>query len=159
MIQHNQKGIVMRRYSQVQHVKNQGFSLIELMIVVAIIGIIAGIALPGYADYVRRGKATEATSTLGDLKIKMEQYFQDNRTYENAGGLVAPCAPPVGAVKFFAFACTAQTATTFTLEATPLSNADMTGFKYTINESGAKTSTYSGSALRNCWVNSKTGTC
>lgn len=149
----------MRSYSQLQYKKYQGFSLIELMVVVAIIGIIGAIALPGYTEYVRRGKVTEATSTLGDLKIRMEQYYQDNRTYVNTGGLTAPCAPPAGSVKFFAFSCSAQSATAFTIEANPVSTTDMPGFKFTINESGAKTSTYNGSAEKNCWLTSKEGTC
>ena len=56
----------------------KGFTLIELMIVVAIIGILASIAIPQYSDYVKRGKAAEATSNLATLRIKMEQCFQDN---------------------------------------------------------------------------------
>lgn len=136
-----------------------GFSLIELMVVVAIIGILAAIAIPGYADYVRRGKATEATSTLAQQKIRMEQYFQDNRTYLNTGGLIAPCAPPAGSTKFFTISCTARAANTFTLTATPNAGADMTGFQFTINESGLKTSQFQGVSGANCWLTSKSGSC
>ena len=159
MIQHNQKGMAMRSYSQLQYKKYQGFSLIELMVVVAIIGIIAAIALPGYTDYIRRGKVAEATSTLADYKIRMEQYYQDNRTYENVGTLIAPCAPPVGTTKYFTIACTVQTANTFTLTATPNSNADLSGFLFTINESNVKTSTYKGVTGATCWLNSASGSC
>lgn len=139
--------------------KSAGFSLMELMIVVAIIGIIAAIALPGYADYVRRGKATEATSALAEQKIRMERYFQDNRTYLDTGGLVAPCSPPAGSMKFFTVTCTLQTATAFTLTATPNANVDMDGFEFTINESGMKTSKFQGNTGANCWLTSKSGTC
>src|SRR5476649_1652588 len=59
----------------------KGFTLIELMITVAVIGILLKIALPAYTDYVKRGKLVEGTSTLSDGRVKMEQYFQDNRTY------------------------------------------------------------------------------
>jgi len=156
----------MRSYSQFNHhtfmshkvTKNQGFTLIEIMIVVAIIGIIAAIALPGYTNYVRRAKAAEATSTLADLKIKMEQYFQDNRTYVNTGGLTAPCAPPAGTVKFFAYTCSAQSATAFTLVADPLAT-DMAGFQFTINQAGLKTSKFGGTTGSTCWLTSKGGTC
>ena len=139
--------------------KNSGFSLIEIMVVVAIIGILAAIAMPRYADYVRRGKAAEATAELGDLKIRMEQYYQDNRTYLDAGGLTAPCSPPAGKIKFFTIACSARTANTFTLTATPVSNADMAGFEFTINETGAKTSKFKGTTGGTCWLTSDTGTC
>ena len=144
----------------INNFKNSGgFSLIELMIVVAIIGILAAIAMPRYADYVRRGKAAEATSALANLKIRMEQYFQDNRTYLDVGGLTAPCSPPAGTVKFFTIACSARTADTFTLTATPTSNADLTGFEFTISESGAKTSKFKGTIGATCWLNSSTGSC
>lgn len=139
--------------------KSNGFSLIELMVVVAIIGIIAAIAVPGYASYVRRGKAAEATSTLADLKIKMEQYYQDNKTYEDVGGLAAPCAPPAGSAKFFTFACSARDADTFTLTATPIAGADMDNFAFSINESNLKTSTFDGTVCATQWLTSKTGTC
>lgn len=161
MIQHNQKGIAMPSNSQynLKPHKVSGFSLIELMIVVAIIGIIAAIALPGYSEYVRRGKAAEATSTLADLKNKMEQYYQDNRTYEDVGDLTAPCAPAEGTVKYFIYSCTTQSVDEFTLNASSIDDIDMDGFNFTINQAGEKTSTFSGSAEAACWLNSKTGSC
>jgi len=59
----------------------RGFTLLEVMITVAIVGILAAIALPSYADYVTRGRITEATTGLSNLRQLSEQYFLDNRSY------------------------------------------------------------------------------
>jgi len=132
----------------------KGFTLIELMVVVAIVGILASIAIPSYTDYVKKGKAAEATANLADLRVKMEQYYQDNRTY--VGGT---CAPANGA-KYFTYTCSvAPTASAYTLQAAGKSAEDMGNFNYTVDQSNAKTSSYDGSATANCWIMSKSGTC
>ena len=69
----------------------RGFTLIELMIVVGIMAILASIAIPSYSEYVRRSRITEAVSALSGMRVKMEQYFQDNRTY--AGACAAAPSP------------------------------------------------------------------
>lgn len=56
----------------------RGFTLIELMIVVAIIGILAAIAIPAYSDYVARAQVTEAVNLLGGSKTPVSEYFQNN---------------------------------------------------------------------------------
>jgi len=140
-------------------VKQKGFTLIELMIVVAVIGILAAIAYPNYTQYVRRGKAAEATSTLADLKIRMEQYFQDNKTYVDIGGVVvAPCSPAPGSTKYFTYACNPQTAATFTLTATAVAGQGIDNFSFTIDQSGFKTSIFDGTS-GNCWLTHQGGTC
>lgn len=137
--------------------KQRGFTLIELMIVIAIIGIIASIALPSYTGYIKKGKAAEATSNLADLKIKAEQFYQDNRTYAGMN-----CSPTEA--KYFTYSCTASggsgspDAAGFLLTATGVAGENMSGFLFTVNEANAKTSKYDGgSTVTGCWANKKAG--
>lgn len=60
---------------------SSGFTLIELMIVVAIIGILAAIAYPAYQDQVRKSKRTDGQAALLDMMAKQERYFTDNNSY------------------------------------------------------------------------------
>jgi type IV pilus assembly protein PilE len=136
-------------------VAQKGFTLIELMIVVVIIGILASIALPAYQDYVKKGKAAEATSTLADLKNRMEQCFQDRKDYTNAT-CAAICATPAGS-KYFTYDCAGATATTYTLTAAP-ATAEMAGFAFSVDQDGAKTSTFDGTSGA-CWLLKKGGSC
>ncbi|MFM8901360.1 MAG: type IV pilin protein [Burkholderiales bacterium] len=61
----------------------RGFTLIEVMIVVAIVAILAAIALPSYKDYIIRGQLSNATNELAGLRAEMERHFQDNRTFQS----------------------------------------------------------------------------
>ena len=124
----------------------KGFTLIELMVVVGIVGILSLIAMPQYTQYVERARATEATSALADMRIRMEQFFQDNRTYLNA-----PCAAPIGTdMQFFAYGCSvAPDATVYTLRA--LGAGAMAGYQYTIDQNNLKTSVTPNGGGGNCW--------
>jgi type IV pilus assembly protein PilE len=142
---------------------HSGFTLIELMVVIAIIGILATIAIPNYTAFVKRGKAAEATSTLSNLKVKMEQYYQDNKTYANGVApsiVTAPCAPVSGAV-YFQYDCSVQSATAYTLRARGLAAKGMDNFEFTVDQSNVKTSTFDGTTPTNntCWLNRKGDEC
>ncbi|NKB38885.1 MAG: prepilin-type N-terminal cleavage/methylation domain-containing protein [Gammaproteobacteria bacterium] len=65
--------------------KQQGFTLIELMIVVAIIGILAAVALPAYQDYTNRAKVSEMILAGADAKINISEFVQVKGTLTNAG--------------------------------------------------------------------------
>jgi type IV pilus assembly protein PilE len=144
--------------------RSRGFTLIEVMVVVAIIAILAAIAIPSYTDYVRRGRITEAISTLSSFRVKMEQYFQDNRTYV---GACAPgtIAPLPAATPNWVFDCPGATLTanTYTVRATGVAGGTMEGFQYTVDQANARTTVIGAPANWNntgCgWVLKRDGTC
>lgn len=60
---------------------NKGFTLIELMVTMAILGIIASIALPAYTGYIKAAKLQEGKRNLASLRLAQEEYFLENNTY------------------------------------------------------------------------------
>ena len=151
-------GIVVRTV-QAQHrsqLRAQGFTLIELMIVVLIVSILTAIAYPSYTDYVIRSRIIEATSNLADKRIQLEQFFQDNRTYD----LATACDDDTTSSEYFNFSCTVQTATTYTL--TAVGKSSMAGFTFTIDQDNVKATTAVPSGWTtnaSCWVRGKGGLC
>jgi type IV pilus assembly protein PilE len=139
---------------------HRGFTLIELMIVVVIVAILAAIGIPSYQDYIRRGRIAEAVSALSDIRVKMEQFFQDNRTY--AGSCVAgTVAPAPTATANWTFACSGQSTTGYLVTATGI--AGMAGFIYTVDQANTRRTTglpsgWSGTG-NTCWVIRKDGSC
>ena len=118
-----------------------GFTLIELMVVVAIVGILAAIAVQQYGQYLLRGKVTEAVSNLGSLRIKAEQKFQDNRLYNKATDSML-CAPATASeAKYFAYDCAVITGVTYTLRATGIAAQGTGGLVFTVDQTNAKITT------------------
>lgn len=137
-----------------------GFTLMELMIIVAIVGILASIALPAYTDYITKSSLAEAPSVLSDIRVRLEQYHQDNpgTGYAGADGAGLPC-DPAGANKTgenFDFACSNLSQTTYLITATGKNNA--AGFVLNVDHDNTRTSTVpSGWVGGNCWVSKKSG--
>lgn len=138
-----------------------GFTLVEIMIVVAIIAILSAIALPNYSDYVLRSKLPEAFSTLSDLRIRLEQYYQDNSRYASAaGGTTCGITMPTG--KNFTLSCAATDSAgsqTYTLTAT--GSGTLSSFVYTVTDANVKatTGTSWGITSTTCWIAKKDGEC
>lgn len=139
--------------------QEQGFTLIEVMIVVAIIGILAAIAIPAYTDYVTRGNLPEAQATLAAQRVRMEQFFQDTRSYAGSCS-VGTVAPRPASTNHFSFDCGNPGANTYTITAT--GTGSMAGFVFTIDESNNRRTTgaESGWTTNNgCWIMKKDGSC
>ena len=161
----------MRRADFSRFARSAGFTLIELMMTLAILAILAAIAIPSYSDFIMRGRLTDAHAKLGDLRGQMERYFLDNRTYQDTTGVL--CGIDDAAINMtatynadggrsFDIACAAGTATTYTLTATGRAAKGMNGFVFTVNQNNARTSVgpspWPTSAV-NCWFVRKNGDC
>ncbi len=139
---------------------SKGFTLIELMITVAVVAVLASIAYPSYTAYLIRGKLAEGASALSDGRVKIEQFFQDNRTYIGA--------PKPANTANFTFAVTnpgtpPNDKNTYTLTATGI--GALAGFVYTIDQNNAKITTAApdgwraGTMPAACWITKKNGVC
>jgi type IV pilus assembly protein PilE len=139
----------------------EGFTLIELMMVIAIVGILTLVALPAYQDYVIRGKLIEATSTLSDARIKMEQSFQDRRTYDpEDDGTTCPAGIPDSTANF-TYTCSGLSTTDYLVTATGRNG--LSAFVYTIDEANTRRTTGLkagwGTVPKECWITRKGDVC
>ena len=140
--------------------RSEGFSLIELAVVVAIAAVLATIAVPTYADHLRRGRITEALTRLADHRVRMEQFFLDHRRYDDGAGRCGSL-PPAAAADAFALDCAATT-TGYLIRATGQEGRGMQGFAYTIDQDNARRTPavpdgWTGS--ERCWVVRRDGSC
>lgn len=138
--------------------RSRGFTLIELMIVVAVIGILAAIAYPSYQEYVRSAKRADAQSALMQLSQFMERYYTTNGRYLTAAG-AAPAlpfseAPRDGTAKAYDLSFSGTpTSSTYTLQAVPKNSmaGDDCG-TLTLAHTGAKGQA-AGATSAKCWKN------
>jgi type IV pilus assembly protein PilE len=154
-----------------------GFTLIEVMITIVIIAILAGIALPSYNEYVVRSKLVEATANLADLRVKMEQYYMDNRRYSSdaAGGtcgIAGGDTPTVNEPRYFQYSCASSNANAagdqqYLVTATGVIGEGLDGISFTVNHANAKATVVApssamanrGYASATCWVRRKPAQC
>ena len=139
----------------------RGFTLIELIVAVAIVGVLAAIAYPSYAGYVRRGKIVEALGELATVRVRLEQYYQDNRNY---GSSASTCGVTMPTQPSFSFACTwgaGATSQSFVVTATGLAPAGMNGYVYTVDDANAqRTTQFEGATVTAaCWLKKRGESC
>lgn len=148
----------------------RGFTLIELMIVVAIVAILSAIALPAYNGYVTRSKLAEAFSGLSGASVALQQYAQDNRTFIPTAASPNVCTSGNAPTSTdFSFACSpAPTSTQFTITATGITPT-LIGMTYSIDQNGTKRtlsvpssggwSSNNVGSNSTCWVRDQSGDC
>ncbi len=131
-----------------------GFTLIELMVAVAIAAILAAIAYPSYTAYVQRSRVPAALDQLSGISTRMEQCFQDTGTYT---GCLACANAAAATVRDFAIACAVTNGgTRFQLTATGANL--VAGYVYTIDQTGARNTQHPKGNVAGCW-SIRGGTC
>lgn len=142
---------------------SKGFTLIELMITVAIVAILASVALPSYTQYVVRGRLADGQKILATYALAQEQYFQNNNRYATAADGTT-CGVSVSGSAYsssdFTLSCTAtatSSSNTYTAKLTGKTGKTVAGYEYQITDTGArKTNKFKNTdyTTLNCWANS-----
>ncbi|MGH8508937.1 MAG: type IV pilin protein [Gammaproteobacteria bacterium] len=152
---HNQKGL-RRSVGRSPARPAPGFTLIELMITVAVVAILAGIAYPSYQDFVQRSRRQEAKAALADAAARQEKFYLNNKTYTatlGAAGLGMQATAGEYTIAISAATAVCPIVTCYALTATPTVGGPQTGdtkcATLTLNSSGVKSAT--GTMPNTCW--------
>lgn len=156
----------------------RGFTLIELMITVAVIAVLSAIALPSYTDYVTRSKLAEAYAHLSDLRVKLEQSYLDNRRYSDSVGggtcgIPGGNTPTVSGAKYFDFTCASSSPNAsgdqaYVLTAAGKAAESLSGIAFTLDQSNTKATNVTAATPMadkgyatnaGCWVRKKPSQC
>lgn len=135
---------------------SRGFTLIELMITVAIIGILSAVAYPSYTQYIVRANRSAAQSFMFSVANKQEQYMLDARSYASSVSALNLTQPSELSGKYVVTTTPANAATppTYTVTATPQGNQagkDTKCGTLTLTSAGAKSQSGTATAVSDCW--------
>lgn len=136
------------------HQKTRGFSLIELVVVMAIASILMTVAVPSYQGYVKKTRRGDAQGALMGLASAMERYYVDNHTFVGAdpATIFSNKSPVDGSETYYTLTVTAATRRDFTVAATPKgSQADDKCGQMTVSRTGVKKVIGATLPLEQCW--------
>ena len=135
-------------HKRIRGTREVGFTLIELVVVMVVLGILAAIAIPNYSEYVQRGYRSSAQAYISDLASRQAQFFIDRRRYaDTVAALNVPAPAEIANRYTVAIVAVAGPPATFTVTATPSGpqSGDRCG-ALTIDQTGTK-----GAAATRCW--------
>jgi len=141
--------------------QDSGFSLIELLVVVAIIGILTAIAVPAYGNYVTRSRLVEGFSGLSAAQTSAEDYWSNGHTYVGLDTVDAthPRRLPADSTNF-TFSASNLSDSAYTITAT--GQGTLNGFVYTIDQNGTRATVHAPAGYgtsTSCWIDRKGGQC
>lgn len=131
----------------------RGFTFVEILIALVILGILSIIAYPSYMEYVQKSRRTDAQAILSQDQLIMERCYSQNFSY-SAACVARPAFPQVTPAGYYTINISNLTATTYTLTATPLGPQlkDTTCATMSVNQANVKTAADSGATSQSeCW--------
>jgi type IV pilus assembly protein PilE len=140
--------------------QESGFTLIELMIVAALVAILSAVAIPAYTNHVVRARLGEAFTALSAAQVGAEDFWSNNRTYVGFDS-ASPRRLPAN-TNNFTYAYSGASDSGYTITASGINSVN--GFVFTIDQNGNRTTSaaptgYLPSGATACWVDRKGGTC